>query len=57
MNSLAPLAIELGDFTLDSATPLTELSWLAAGLLVLALLTSLTLRWYRQTRPDPFSLS
>jgi hypothetical protein len=56
MTSLAPFAIELGDFTLDSATPLTELGWLAAGLLILAFLTFLTLRWYRQTRPDPFYL-
>ncbi|MCP4428961.1 MAG: hypothetical protein GY803_31135 [Chloroflexi bacterium] len=49
-----PLVIELGDFRLTSATPLNEVVWFIAGLLLLAGLSAAVLRRHRRARPDPF---
>lgn len=49
-----PAAIELGDMTINSATPLGEMLWFGFGLLLLAGLTALILWWQKKSRPDPF---
>jgi hypothetical protein len=46
--------IELGDFTIQSETPLAEVLWFVAGLVLLAVLSTAVLWWSRRTRPDPF---
>lgn len=50
-----PLAIELGDFTLNSATSPTDVLWFIGGLLLLTGLTAVTIWWQRRARPDPFA--
>ncbi len=54
MDGAIPLAIELGDMTLSSATPISEILWFVAGLILLVLLTAAMLWWQRRSRPDPF---
>jgi cytosine/uracil/thiamine/allantoin permease len=49
------LVIELGDFQLRSATPWSEVGWFVGGLLLLAGLSFLVLRWNRRAGPDPFA--
>jgi hypothetical protein len=49
-----PLVIELGDFTIRSATPLAEVLWFIGGLLFLAVLSTAVLWWNRRTQKDPF---
>ena len=49
-----PIVIELGNFTLTSATPLNELLWFVAGLLILAVLSTAVLWWNRRAHRDPF---
>ncbi|MCB0033414.1 MAG: hypothetical protein KDE51_05325 [Anaerolineales bacterium] len=56
MNASLRLAIELGDFSLSSVTPLTDIIWFLAGLLLLVGLTAATLWWHRRARPDPFEI-
>jgi hypothetical protein len=56
MNASLRLAIELGDFSLSSVTPLTDIIWFLAGLLLLVGLTAATLWWHRRARPDPFKI-
>ncbi len=51
------LAIELGDFSLNSATSQGDVLWFIGGLLLLTGLTAVTLWWQRRARPDPFSMS
>lgn len=48
-------AIELGDFRLNSATPLGELLWFVLGLFVLTGVTYAVIRWNDRSRPDPFA--
>jgi hypothetical protein len=50
-----PLAIELGNFTLNTATSPTDVLWFIGGLLLLTGLTAVTIRWQRRARPDPFA--
>ena len=52
---LWPLVIELGNFSLSSATPLRELLWFALGLLLLTGITAVVLWWQRRTQTDPFA--
>jgi hypothetical protein len=52
--ALWPLVIELGNFTLRSVTPLREVAWFVAGLLLLAGSSVAVLWWNRRARPDPF---
>ena len=54
MSILGPLVIELGEFTINSVTPLSEVIWFIVGLLVLAGSSTAVLWWNRRTRPDPF---
>jgi hypothetical protein len=49
-----PLVIELGDFTLRSVTPLVDVLWFIAGLLILAGSSAAILWWNRRARSDPF---
>ena len=49
-----PLVIELGDFRLDSVTPLEDVLWFIAGLLILAGSSAAILWWNRRSRSDPF---
>lgn len=49
-----PLVIELGDFRLVSATPLTDVIWFVIGLILLAGTSAAALWWNRRARPDPF---
>ena len=51
MDTATTLAIELGDFTAGS---LSDLIWFIGGLLVLAGLTFLVIRYNQQVAPDPF---
>jgi hypothetical protein len=48
------LVMELGDFTLRSVTPLANVLWFIAGLLILAGSSAAILWWNRRTRSDPF---
>ena len=48
------LVIELGDFSIRSVTPLREVIWFIAGLILLAGSSAAILWWNRRTRPDPF---
>jgi hypothetical protein len=48
------LVIELGDFTFTSATPLNDLLWFVAGLVILAGLSTAVLLWNRRAHRDPF---
>jgi hypothetical protein len=50
-----PLAIELGNFTLNTATSPTDVLWFIGGLLLLTGITAVTIRWQRRTHPDPFA--
>jgi hypothetical protein len=50
-----PLVIELGEFRLQSATPLNEVIWFIVGLLLLAGSSAAVLWWNRRTQPDPFA--
>jgi hypothetical protein len=52
---LWPLVIELGDFRLQSVTPLNEVIWFIIGLLLLAGSSAAVLWWNRRTQPDPFA--
>ena len=57
MNALVylwPLVIELGDFQIQSVTPLSEVAWFAVGLLLLAGSSAVVLRWNRRAYSDPF---
>ena len=57
MNALVylwPLVIELGDFQIQSVTPLSEVAWFAAGLLLLAGSSAAVLWWNRRAYSDPF---
>jgi hypothetical protein len=49
-----PLVLELGDFTLRSVTPLADVLWFIAGLLILAGSSAVILWRNRRTRSDPF---
>jgi hypothetical protein len=55
MNPLIPTAIDLGDFSISSATSLTDMLWFGGGLLMLMGLTAVTLWWQRRSQPDPFA--
>lgn len=48
------LVIELGEFTLRSVTPLADVLWFIAGLLILAGSSAAILWWNRRSRSDPF---
>ncbi|MCA9995678.1 MAG: hypothetical protein KDE56_08025 [Anaerolineales bacterium] len=57
MNALVclwPLVIELGDFQIQSVTPLSEVAWFAAGLVLLAGSSAAVLWWNRRAYSDPF---
>lgn len=54
MKGLEPSAIDLGDFSISSATSLNDMIWFMAGLLLLMGLTAVTLWWQRRSQPDPF---
>lgn len=57
MNALIhlwPLVIELGDFQIQSVTPLSEVVWFAAGLVLLAGSSAAVLWWNRRAYSDPF---
>ncbi len=54
LTSSGPLAIELGDLSLTSATSITEIAWLLGSLVLLASLSLAILWWSRRSRPDPF---
>lgn len=49
------LAVELGDFSLNSATSPEDVLWFIGGLLFLTGVTAVTLWWQRRARPDPFA--
>jgi hypothetical protein len=49
-----PLVIELGRFSLNSVTPLNELLWFVAGVLLLGGSSAAVLWWNRRARRDPF---
>lgn len=49
------LAIELGDFSIRSATALDDILWFLAGLVLLLAVTAVTLWWHRRSQPDPFA--
>jgi len=49
-----PLVIELGSFSMTSVTPLNELLWFIAGVLLLAGSSAAVLWWNRRVRRDPF---
>ncbi|MBK6325023.1 MAG: hypothetical protein KBE23_01725 [Chloroflexi bacterium] len=49
-----PLVIELGSFSMTSETPLNELLWFIAGVLLLAGSSTAVLWWNRRARRDPF---
>ena len=51
MEDATTLAIELGDFTAGS---LSDLIWFVTGLLILAGLTYLVIRYNQRSAPDPF---
>jgi hypothetical protein len=53
--ALWPLVIELGDFRLESVTPLSDVIWFIIGLLLLAGTSAAVLWWHRRTQPDPFA--
>ncbi len=48
------LTIELGGMSVISASSLSDILIFVAGLLFLAGLTAVLLRWNRHARPDPF---
>ena len=48
------LAIELGEITIRSATPLEDVLWVLVGLLVLTTSLSVLLWWQNRSQPDPF---
>lgn len=48
------LAIDLGDFSLQSVTSLSDILWYIGGLIILVGLTALVIYHHRRTRPDPF---
>lgn len=50
-----PLVIELGNFTLRSVTPWSEVAWFIVGLVVLAGTSAVILWWNRRARSDPFA--
>jgi len=54
LQDAGPLVIELGDFTLRSVTPLADVLWFIAGLLILAGSSAAILWWNRRARSDPF---
>lgn len=47
-------AIDLGDFSLQSVTSLSDILWYIGGLIILLGLTALVIYHHRRTRPDPF---
>lgn len=49
-----PLVIELGRFSLTSVTPLNDLLWFVAGVLLLGGSSAAVLWWNRRARRDPF---
>jgi hypothetical protein len=51
---LRPLVIELGDFTIRSATPLPDVLWFMGGLLLLTVLSTAVIWWNRRAQKDPF---
>lgn len=53
--NLWPLVIELGRFSLTSVTPLDELLWFIAGVVLLAGSSVAVLWWNRRARRDPFA--
>ncbi|NJN55534.1 MAG: hypothetical protein HC804_12735 [Anaerolineae bacterium] len=48
------LVIELGDFTIRSATPLQDVLWFVGGLLLLTVLSTAVIWWNRRAQKDPF---
>jgi hypothetical protein len=54
LQETGPLVIELGDFTVRSVTPLADVLWFTAGLLILAGSSAAILWWNRRARSDPF---
>lgn len=52
---LLPLVIDLGDFSLASATPLGEVAWFLGGLILLAGSSAAILWWNRRAHSDPFA--
>ncbi|MEM7115887.1 MAG: hypothetical protein AAF614_25825 [Chloroflexota bacterium] len=52
--TLWPFVIELGDFEIQSVTPLSEVVWFAIGLLLLAGSSAAILWWNRRASSDPF---
>lgn len=55
MLSLLPLVIDLGEFSLDSVTPLGEVAWFIGGLILLAGSSAAILWWNRRAHSDPFA--
>ncbi len=51
------LAIDLGDFSLNSVTSLSDILWFVGGLVVLLGLTAWVIYHHRRTQPDPFVVS
>lgn len=49
-----PLVIELGDIALRSVTPLQDLAWFLAGLVLLTGSSAAVLWWSRRSQTDPF---
>jgi hypothetical protein len=49
------LVIELGNFSLSSVTPLSDLLWFIVGLVLLAGSTMLVLWYTRRSSTDPFA--
>ncbi|GIK59101.1 MAG: hypothetical protein HND44_15735 [Chloroflexi bacterium] len=49
-----PLVIELGDFTIRSATPLRDVLWFMVGLLLLTVLSTAVIWWNQRAQKDPF---
>ncbi|MCA9961926.1 MAG: hypothetical protein R3E31_09900 [Chloroflexota bacterium] len=52
---ILPWVIELGDFTLKSVTPLGDLVWFIAGLVLLTGSSAAVLWWNRRSHIDPFA--
>ena len=55
MHTFTPTAIDLGDFSIRSATSLSDMLWFGGGLLLLMGLTAVALWWQRRSQPDPFA--
>lgn len=48
------LAIELGEITIRSATPLEDVLWVIIGLLLLTTALATLFWWNNRSQPDPF---